>query len=209
MKKKMMALCLAGLMSVSVLGGIPFESDAAENEVVVEETTSDEGVVESLVDDNGDVLTAIVPYTEEEIRAREEAEGKIPAQFLENLSEYVPGNDCIADSVEADAAEMTPGIDNITPSTGNVKALVLVNELLIISIRKSLRPNLRSVYSQAMQNIQYLIVRRYQTRYLPIILMTVFADIISVHLSVSLISMANSMILPQNITENFTSRAIP
>ena len=128
MKKKMMALCLAGLMSVSVLGGIPFESDAAENEVVVDETTSEEGVVDSLVDDNGDVLTAIVPYTEEEIRAREEAEGKIPAQFLENLSEYVPGYEGITDSVEADAAEMTPGIDNITPSTGDVKALVLVSE---------------------------------------------------------------------------------
>lgn len=123
MKKKLVALCLAGVMSVSALGGIPLQADAAET--TVDEAVCEEGVIESLVADNGDVLTAIVPFTEEEIKAQEEAEGRIPQQFLDNLNDYVPGNGEISDGIEADAAEIIPGIDNITPSKGDVNSLVI------------------------------------------------------------------------------------
>ena len=127
MKKKLMTLCLAGLMSVSVLGGIPFESDAAEKELPVEEIQEKE-ILDPMIADNGDVLTAIVPFTEEEIKAREEAEGKIPQRYIENLNSYLPDSTALTDSIEADAAEAIPGIDNITPNKGNVKSLVIFSE---------------------------------------------------------------------------------
>ncbi len=140
MRKKLMALCLAGVLIAGSMGGIPVQAYAMEGEegivenagseeIVYEEALPDEPATDSLVADNGDVLTAIVPYTEEEKTAMKEAENKIPAKLIDNLAEYVPDGQGQADFIEAlGAREEITGIVPITPSEGEVHALVIMSE---------------------------------------------------------------------------------
>ncbi|MBQ7565135.1 MAG: chitobiase/beta-hexosaminidase C-terminal domain-containing protein, partial [Lachnospiraceae bacterium] len=149
MRKKIVALLLAGSLAVSGLQGVTVYAGTAEEETesmvnspdeeAVEDVPIEDGeeVVESLLSDNGDVLTAIVPFTEEEERIYGNGriyEGEstgISDRLLQNLSEYIPeGGELSEEELLAlgSGRESVTGIDPITPAEGDVNTLVFISE---------------------------------------------------------------------------------
>ena len=128
MRKKSIALIMAGVLTLGSLAVAPGDVWAQEAPEVIEEATD---AVPSLMSNDGEMLTGVVPMTEEE-RAEQEAvlNGTVtPASYLKNLESYIPENEELPITSEAlGATEKCTGIPPITPAEGDVNTLVIISE---------------------------------------------------------------------------------
>ncbi|MBQ7261691.1 MAG: chitobiase/beta-hexosaminidase C-terminal domain-containing protein [Lachnospiraceae bacterium] len=139
MKKRLLAMLLAGSMVIGGPGIVTayagVQDAEAESMAVTVSAETEEETVESLRADNGDVLTAIVPFTGEEKEAfaegsiSEDESNGISGRLLQNLAKYIPeGGELSEDEPLSFDRESFIGLDPITPAEGDVNALVLITE---------------------------------------------------------------------------------